>query len=60
MPSHVLELAQKELRALKGYFGPQWGQKVKFALHQILLISLFEQWPKSISLISVLLLPLLW
>ena len=41
----------KEVRALRGYFGPPMRQKkMKFAFHQILLISLLEQWPTCISL----------
>ena len=44
----------KELRAFRGYFGPPMKQKkIKLAFHQILLISLIEQWPKCISLILV-------
>ena len=30
----------KELRALRGYFGAIWGQKLKVAFHQIFLIGL--------------------
>ena len=33
----------KGVRALRGYFGPPWGQKVKVVLHKFLLISLLEQ-----------------
>ena len=37
----------KGVRALRGYFSPLWGQKIKVALHKFLLISLLEQQPKN-------------
>ena len=44
---HFLEILNsqlKEVRALRGYFGPPlWGQKIKVALHKFLFISLLEQ-----------------
>ena len=33
----------KGVRALRGFFGPLWGQKIKVALHNFLFISLLEQ-----------------
>ena len=35
---------------IKRLFWPPMRQKMKFAFHQTILISLLEQWPKCISL----------
>ena len=50
----------KELRALRGKFGPLWSQKLKCAFHQFQPIGLFDEWSKCKILAFVLLLPLLW
>ena len=50
----------KWVRALRGYFGPPWGQKIEVALHKFLLISLLEQRPKCKGLVLIRLLQLLW
>ena len=36
----------KGVRALRGYFGPLWSQKLKVAFHQFHLVSLLEEKPK--------------
>ena len=41
--SHFNAIGNKELRALRGYFGPPMRQKMKLAFHQILLIGLLGQ-----------------
>ena len=33
----------KGVRALRGYFGPLWSQKLKVAFHQLHLIGLLEE-----------------
>ena len=40
---YLNDVDDKGVRALRGYFGPLWGQKIKVALHKFLCISLFEQ-----------------
>ena len=37
------ETCDKGVRALRGYFGPLYGQNIKCALHKFLCISLLEQ-----------------
>ena len=34
---------KKGVRALRGYFGPLWSQKLKIAFHQFHLIVLLEE-----------------
>ena len=50
----------KAVRALRGHFGPIWGQKIKVDLHKLLLISLLEKQPKCKGLVLFGLLRLLW
>ena len=50
----------KELRAVRGKFGPLWRKKLKVAFHQFHPISLLEEWPKCKILAFILPLPLLW
>ena len=47
----------KGVRALGGYFGPLWSQKLKVAFHQFHLIGLLEEYPKCKILAFILLLP---
>ena len=47
----------KGIRALRGYFGPLWSQKLKVAFHQFHLIGLLEEWPKCKILAFISLLP---
>ena len=34
---------KKGVRALRGYFGPLWSQKLKVAIHQFHLVGLLEE-----------------
>ena len=34
---------RKGVRALRGYFGPLWSQKLKVAFHQFRLVGLLEE-----------------
>ena len=47
----------KGVRALMGYFGPLYSQKMKVAFHQFHLIDLLEEKPKCKILAFILLLP---
>ena len=40
----------KELRALRGKFGPLWSQKLNVAFHQFHPIGLLEESPKCLIL----------
>ena len=51
--SHLNALGSKGVRALRGYFGPLLGQKIKVALHKFLLISLLGQKPKCKGLVLI-------
>ena len=50
-------LTQLGERALRGYFGPLYSQKLRVAFHQFHLIGLLEESPKSKILAFILLLP---
>ena len=50
MSFSIIIMYNKELRAILAH---PIRPKMKFAFHQIFLISLLEQWPKCISLILV-------
>ena len=47
----------KGVRALRGYFGPLYSQKLNVAFHQFHLIGLLEEQPKYKILAFILILP---
>ena len=38
-----LKYNRKGVRALRGYFGPLWSQKLKVAFHQIHIVGLLKE-----------------
>ena len=52
-----MNLLKKGVRALRGYFGSLYSQKLKVAFHQYHLIGLLEECPKCKILANILLLP---